>query len=86
MAAAALTITDPKTSPVDPDGIWGKLFGRLVVDKRDLVFVRLATMLFLTVFPLAVLQFFYFRWYIAVVYLALILALFGPRWVRSLVR
>lgn len=78
MAAEALTITDPKSSPVDPNGIWGKLFGRLVVDPRDLVFVRLSSLLFLTVMPLAVLQFFHFRWYIAVVYLAIVFKYNGP--------
>lgn len=76
--APSLELRDPEVCPVPPNGFLGRTFDGIISDKRDLVFVRFVLTIMLTVWPLAVLQFVWFKWWIAIPYAIMVGRWNGP--------
>jgi len=68
----SVTITDPQVAPAPTLPFVKAIFGRMVNEERDLVFVDLALSQTLVLFPFAALLFWKFHWALGLVYVALI--------------
>lgn len=76
-----LVVTDPTYQPKEPSGLLERLGLQLIKDQRDLPFIRLILLLTVMVVPFAVYLFIpgAFTWWLAAIYLALVLGFFlGP--------
>lgn len=73
-----VAVTDPTYAPSSDPGVFERFAVRLINDPRDVPFVRLVLTLALLVVPSAIAMFVFFRWWLAVPYLAMLLWFVGP--------
>jgi fatty acid desaturase len=74
---ANIVLDDPESAPAH-DGPVAKLFTPMLTEARDWVFVKFTLTIFATVYPLAAVLFVHFRWWIAALYIVMIMRWNGP--------
>ncbi len=87
MTASAISTSDPEFSAETLSGARGwfhRFAANLIRDERDVPFVRLMVQATLVVVPFAILLFFYFRWALALAYIAVNFLVFVDRYILML--
>jgi len=77
-------ITDPRHEPISDPGMFERWGLSLINDERDLPFLKLMASFTLVLLPLAVLQFFYFRWWLGVIHIAVLFGMYFDRGILML--
>lgn len=83
---ANLTITDPRFTPKEARNVFERLALRFINDERDLPFVWLSLRMTFVLMPFAAYLYWpgNFRWWLGVIYIAILLAFFFGRYILML--